>query len=494
MSEYNVNSIKTIEFGEAASERIGMYLSADLEEAVFLGLREIISNAVDEYLQGYGKKIKVFINTQKQVFSVQDEGRGIPVGIRPDGTNSLVAALTLPHTGGKLDNEVYNSAIGTNGIGASIVTHTAEWLDVEVFRNDKVYNASFVHSKKGAVLDGEVRQKDFKSTQTGTTITYKPCESTYKGNKLNVDKLKEYLEELQYLTPKLRIELYIDNEHTPIVYYSENGFSDALKKDGRFHQSPLIYKDTVDNVQIEFALQWSKQGGIKYYANSLYMPDGGSFVTGFKTSLTKAFNNCAGTSFGGEVIRKYLNGFISIKVKVPQFSNQAKTSLANPEARAAVSTFTTNTIKDFFNKHPADLESIVKIIETEQKAEAAADRARKKILEASKEVEQNTKRKVFASDKLKDAEHLGQDSILLVVEGDSAAASMAVARDIKKYGILGLRGKPINCLSNDEEKIYQNEEIKLLLSAMNIVPGKYDPKKLRYGKIAICVDADADRQ
>ena len=138
MSEYNASSIKTLSFGEALnSGKIGMYLSADLEEAVFLGFREIISNSVDEYSQGYGKKIEIKINTKEQIFSVEDYGRGIPVGIRSDGTNSLIAALTMPHTGGKMDNEVYNTAIGLNGIGSSCVTNTAEFLNAEVIRDGK---------------------------------------------------------------------------------------------------------------------------------------------------------------------------------------------------------------------------------------------------------------------------------------------------------------------------------------------------------------------
>lgn len=140
--------------------------------------------------------------------------------------------------------------------------------------------------------------------------------------------------------------------------------------------------------------------------------------------------------------------------------------------------------------YPNECKKVEDFLLREKKAEEAAERARTKVLEATKDVEKNQKKKVFASDKLKDAEFLGEDSVLLLVEGNSAASSMAVARDVSRYGILGLKGKPLNCLSNSEEKIFENEEIKLLLSAMNIVPGKYDSKKLRYGKIAICSDAD----
>lgn len=150
-------------------------------------------------------------------------------------------------------------------------------------------------------------------------------------------------------------------------------------------------------------------------------------------------------------------------------------------------------LESFEKKHSDEFEKILDLLTKELKAEKAAERARQQVLDATKDIEKNQKRKVFASNKLKDAEFLGEDSTLLLVEGDSAAASMAVARDITKYGILALRGKIINPLSNTDEKVYQNEEIKLLLSAMNIIPGKYDSKKLRYGRIAICTDADSDR-
>ena len=222
------------------------------------------------------------------------------------------------------------------------------------------------------------------------------------------------------------------------------------------------------------------------------MPDGGAFISGFKTSLTKTFNSLANSKFDGDKIRAVLDGFVSVKVKVGQFSNQAKTALANPEARTATCAAITNLLKDYARKNPDIFNTVVTILTKIAKAEVAAENARKKVLEATQDIERNTRKKVFASDKLKDAEFLGQDSILLCVEGNSAASSMAMARDVKKYGILALRGKIINCLANDDEDIFENEEVKLLLSALNITPGHYSSKKLRYGRVAICTDSDSD--
>ena len=182
----------------------------------------------------------------------------------------------------------------------------------------------------------------------------------------------------------------------------------------------------------------------------------------------------------------------SVNLKNPIYDGQTKSKITNPELRGLAQRATTMALQDFKVRRANEYKSVIDALTREKKAAAAAERARKQVMEASKDVEKNQKKKVFATDKLKDAEFLGEESTLLLVEGNSAGASMAMARDITKYGILSLRGKVINALSNPEEKIFQNEEIKLLLSAMNIVPGKYDAKKLRYGRIAICSDADSD--
>ena len=488
MSEYNVDSIKTMEFGKACRKRLGMYLSANLEEAIFLGLREIISNSVDEYLQGYGKKINIVIDTKLQRFTVSDEGRGIPVGIRPDGTNSLVAALTLPHTGGKLDNEVYNSAIGTNGIGASVVSHTAQELAAVVGRDGKLYSAYFTSDESGAHLAKDITTQEGNS-KTGTLISYIPDSRVYGNNKLDVDYLKTYLSELQYLTPGLQIVLVVDNDK-PITYYSANGLADALKASERFHKNPFLAKGTVDGVQIEFALQWAKTGSVKYYANSLYMPEGGAFTTGLKTSLTKAFNTVAEKEFKGELIRKYLTGYVSVKVKTPQFSNQAKTSLANPEARTAVAKFTTEQVKAFFTKNSGDLAAIVKIIEAEQKAEAAAQRAREAVNKVASGGKSLNALKDLPS-KLADCNNYGGE--LWLCEGDSASGSAKSARDPATQAIMPLRGKVLNTCTKDVADILKNKEILDITTALGTGIGeRFRLSNLRYDKIIIFSDADED--
>lgn len=469
-----------------------MYLSADRQEAINLGLRELIVNVQDEY-EVYKPKdpfLKITLDSNTHQITVQDNMRGIPVGLRDDGMNSLTAAFLIPHSGGKHTEGAYSSAVGINGEGNKVVCHTAKWLEVRVMRDGKIWFQRFESDEEGAKAIEDVKCIGECGTQTGTHITYVPDRAVYGDVFIDVDKLHQMLREISYFTIGLQIQLIIDGKKE--VFISKNGLIDGLNTTNAISKPFSFFYET-DDCKVELALQWvSKSGEIRGYANGLYMPDGGVFISQFKSSLTRTFNALAKTKYSGDQIRNVLDGFVSVKVKVGQFSNQAKTALANKEAGTATSTAITNALKEFVYRRGTDFDKVVELLNKVQKAEAAAERARKQVMEAAKDVEKNQRKKVFASDKLKDAEFLGENSTLLIVEGNSAMGGMSQARDYTKYGLLAIRGKIINCLSNPEEKIFQNEEIKLLLSAMNIVPGKYDSKKLRYGKIAICTDSDSD--
>ena len=488
---YTANDIVSLSAGRAFREKIGMYLSADRQEAINLGLRELIVNVQDEYEVYKPKEPKLIIklDTKTHEIWVQDNMRGIPVGIRDDGMNSLTAAFLIPHSGGKHTEGVYSSAVGINGEGNKIVCHTAEWLSVEVYRDNKVYYQSFHSDDEGAHADCDVKEHPG-SDETGTLIQYKPDPKVYGDIFIDIESLRMMLKEISMFSTGLRIELIVDGQKE--IFFSQSGLVDGLSKENRL-SLPFSYHYETDDCKVDLALQWvSKKGQIRGYANNLYMPDGGAFISGFKSSLTRTFNSLAKTKYDGETIRDVLDGFVSVKVKMGQFTNQQKTALANPEARAAASSAISECLKQFYLKRRNDFDQVLELLHKIARAEAAAERARQNVLNAAREIEKNQKRKVFASDKLKDAEFLGQNSTLLIVEGNSAMGGMAQARDYTKYGLLAIRGKIINCLSNPEEKIFQNEEIKLLLSAMNIIPGKYNSSKLRYGKIAICSDADSD--
>ena len=493
--DYGVKNIKTLGAGQAYRERIGMYLSGDKQEAINLGLRELVVNVQDEY-QVYkpkNPKCSINIDTSTHVIIVSDNMRGIPVGIREDGTNSLTATFLIPHSGGKMDSEAYKSAVGLNGQGNKVVCHTAQVLEVEVRRDGKIYTQKFESDDMGAHPITDVIESNAPYKESGTIITYIPDKRVYGDVFIDVPSLKEMLKEMSWFAKGLHIELCVDGEIT--VFESKNGLLDGLKTDNALSK-PFSYYYKTDDCEVELALQWVSKGGqIRGYANGLYMPDGGKFITAFKTSLTRTVNSLAKKKkkFTGDEIRKVLSGFVSVKVEEGQFSNQAKTALANAEAATATSTATSEALKDYVSKHPSDFNNVLDLLDRERRAEEAAEKAREKVRNHIEEMTKASKAKILNPDKLRDARKLGQDSILLVNEGLSAGGSMSIGRDPMKYGILMLRGKVKNLLKCSIEEGLDNEEVKLFCQALGLIYGKpYNINKFRYGKIAIAVDADAD--
>ena len=495
---YSANDIQTLSPGRAYRERLGMYLSADLQEAMDLGLRELVYNAQDEYAATNQKdaQIKITINTKTNEITAEDNLRGIPVGIREDGMNSLTAAFLIPHSGAKYDDKTaYSSSVGCNGQGNKIVCHTAKWLKVQVQREGNIYFQSFHETDEGAVADTDV-QIIGKSNKTGTKITYIPSEKVYgKDTRIDITVLSKTLRQLSYFSRGLKIILNVDGEEQ--VFISKNGLIDGLDTTNALSK-PFHYLNNIADCEVELALQWvKKKGQIRGYANGLYMPDGGAFISQFKSSLTRTFNLLADKKFDGEAIRGVLDGYVSVKVRVGQFSNQAKTALANKEAATATSAAITEALKQFSIQRANDFNMVVTMLEKVEKAEEAAERARNAVLNHEKEMMNAAKKKVINSNKLREARVLGQESTLVVVEGDSAGGSISTGRQKAEngdhIGILMLRGKAINALANPIERVLENEEVKLLLQALGLIYGqKYNSKKLRYGKIAISSDADFD--
>lgn len=373
--------------------------------------------------------------------------------------------------------------------GNKIVCHTAEWLEVEVKRDNNIYYQKFHSDDEGAVADDDVKIIG-KTKETGTKITYVPDTKVYGNIFIDVESLKEMLKNMSYFSKGLKFKLVVDGEITE--FYSENGLIDGINNKNALSK-PFSYHYETADCKVELALQWvQKRGEIKGYANSLYVKDGGRFISAFKSSLTRTFNALAHTKFNGDLIRNVLSGFVSVKVRVGQWSNQQKTSLANPEAGTATSAAISECLKEFSIKRQKDFNQVITLLLQVDKAERAADKAREAVLNHSQEMKELRKSKLAFIEKLKDSEELGENSILLCVEGNSAASMVAKARKVDKFGLLSLKGKIINCLSNTEEKYLANEEIKLLLYAMGIDINNYNPKKLRYGKIGICVDGDLD--
>ena len=492
--EYTGNDIKTLSPGRAYRERLGMYLSADLQEAMDLGLRELVYNAQDEYAVTNQKDayIKIVIDTKTNEITAEDNMRGIPCSIREDGMNSLTAAFLIPHSGAKYDDKTaYSSSVGCNGQGNKIVCHTAKWLKVQVQREGNIYFQSFHETDEGAVADTDV-QIIGKSNKTGTKITYIPSEKVYgKDTRIDITVLSKTLRQLSYFSRGLKIILNVDGEEQ--VFISKNGLIDGLDTTNALSK-PFHYLGSIVDCEVELALQWvKKKGQIRGYANGLYMPDGGAFISQFKSSLTRTFNSLAGKKFDGEAIRGVLDGYVSVKVRVGQFSNQAKTALANKEAATATSAAITEALKQFSIQRSNDFNMVVTMLEKVEKAEAAAEKARNAVLNMEKKESEHKKQKITSSDKFKDCEKHGQDSMLIICEGNSALHGLLPARNVINEALYAVRGKVKNLLKHPLDECLENQEVSDIVLALGCgIQNKYRANKLNYGKVAIAVDGDAD--
>ena len=486
---YGIDDIKSLDFREGVRKRVQMYLGSDDLEGTYQAFKEIINNSTDEALAGHGNKIVIDVNERLNKIMVQDFGRGVPFGIRDNGENVLVSIYTKSHTGGKFDDTAYKNVSGLNGVGGSCVCLSSEFFMVVSCRDGKAAEAIFEKGLLQSYREFELNEPN------GTTVVFIPDKEVFKNGEIgySYDRVVNDIKNISYLYTGITFEINEPEQGKYQTFCAENGIVDFIQDNmsSPLHSNIMRAEITDGTDKMEIAFQWGSKHEQSYvFVNGLLCPEGGSPITGAKTAITRTFNSLAKSEFSGEAIRGNLFYVINCSVAQPSFANQTKSKINNANLRTMASNCFSNALKEMKTRYSNEFDSIAEMLKKIARAEAAAERARKQVMEATKDIEKNQKKKVFASDKLKDAEFLGENSTLLLVEGNSAGASMAVARDVTKYGILSLRGKILNCLSNPEEKIFQNEEIKLLLSAMNIVPGKYNSGKLRYGRIAICTDAD----
>ena len=491
--EYNASSIQTLDFRTAIRSRIAMYMGSADNQGVLQCVREIITNSIDEATMGFGNKITVDLYDGNRIV-IADEGRGCPFGKREDGTEALEAIYTMAHSGAKFNDKVFQNVAGMNGIGAKGVALSSDKFEVWSYRNGECGYLGLRNGIKESFTVSPCKDKK----KTGTVVEFIPSQEVYNLEpiKFDFEEIKKMCQDWSYLSKGISFILHNHITNEKVTYLSKNGLIDLMKEKGgrALNKTPLQIVIKEDGIEAEIVMEWtdSRSENWHVFTNGLENVEGGTSLTGIKTALTNYFKKKLKGEANPEILRKGLFYAVSCKVPNPSFANQTKTKVNNPELRGLCQRATTQMLEEFERRHKDEFEKVLELLTKELKAEAAAERARKQVLDAVKDVEKNQKKKVFASDKLKDAEFLGEKSTLLIVEGNSAAASMAIARDITKYGILAIRGKILNCLAHPDEKIFQNEEIKLLLSAMNITPGKYNASKLRYGRIAICVDADSD--
>lgn len=497
IENYGIDSIQHLETREAMRTRIQMYLGSDDTEGIYQALKEIINNSTDEALAGYGDKIEITLDEETNRIEVRDYGRGVPFGIK-DGKNILVAIYTESHTGGKFDKNAYKNSSGLNGIGGTAVCMSSKYFNVRSIRDGKVAEAYF---DEGILKDyREVELKDSgiieeEKKKSGTLVIFKPDREVFVNDTegFSYDRICSEIKNISYLNRGIHFVVATKSGKRE-EYYSENGIADFIKDhvEKPLMLAPILASATDGTDEVEIAFMWTADPTQDYvFVNGLYCPEGGSPITGAKTKITTKIKSLSGENFDAELIRKGLVYAINCRVVNPSFANQTKSKINNPNLRTLASQAFDDGLTQFFNS--PDFGPIIEMMKKFANAEKAADRAREAALNRNKKMAELRKQKVAFLDKLADAENLGEDSILCICEGDSAGNAIIAGRDTKSYGVMYLRGKMLNGLKeDDDEKYFSNKEIELLIYALGIDVGHYDKKKLRYGKIAICVDADDD--
>jgi DNA gyrase/topoisomerase IV subunit B len=410
---YGINDIQHLTFREGIRQKVPMYLGSDDTEGIYQAFKEIINNSTDEALAGYGDRIEIEVSEKENQVSVKDYGRGVPFGTRENGENVLVSIYTESHTGGKFTKSAYANSSGLNGIGGSAVCLSSKFFQVTSYRDGKAASAAFIQG----ILDN---YEEFNTKEAnGTLVTFIPDKEVFKNmtEGFSYDRIVSEIRNISYLNKGVHFVITnIETKETK-EFYSKNGIADFVMDEAK---SPLMKpiictaKDDVDEVEIAFCWTAGKEASY-VFVNGLYCPEGGSPITGAKTTLTTQIKKMSGEDLDADLIRKGLVYAINYKVAEPSFANQTKSKINNPNLRTLASKAFKDGLEEFQNSK--DFETIIKMLIKVQKAEKAADRARRQILETSREIEKNASKKVFNTDKLKDAEFLGQDSTLLIVEG-----------------------------------------------------------------------------
>ena len=412
---YDINSIESLSFKEGVRQRIQMYLGSSTTEGLWQGLKEIINNSTDESSAGYGNKIVIGVDEKNQEFSVRDWGRSVPFGFRENGENVLVSIFSKAHTGGKFDHKSYAQSVGTNGIGSSATCLSSDYFQVESYRNGMAAIARF--EKGENVSYKEINTKE----ATGTYIFYKPSNEVFKDAQepLTYNRVCEEVENISYLNSGVEFIVKDLNNNKEIKYYSKNGISDFIinKVKNPIMSKPILCsrKDSTDEVEV--ALIWTKDKEKFYcFVNGGYCNEGGAPITGAKTSITNTLKRLIGKDIDPDLFRRGLCYVINCKVANPSFEGQTKSKINNSNLRTLAGQAVKEALEDFSNT--ADFKLIADQIKLFSKAEAAANKSREAILNHTKEMKEIRKNKLAFIDKLKDSEQLGQNSILLCVEGE----------------------------------------------------------------------------
>ena len=504
--EYGADQIQILEGLEAVRKRPGMYIGSTSSRGLHHLVYEIVDNSVDEALAGCCSEIDVTINEDNSI-TVIDNGRGIPTDINhKSGRPAVEVVFTILHAGGKFGGGGYKVSGGLHGVGASVVNALSNWLEVEIFKDGKIYNQRY---ERGKVMYDLKVIGECPKDKTGTKVTFLPDDTIFEETVYEYNILKDRLRETAFLTKGLKISLHdmrdLDDQGNPRtnIFHYEGGIKEFVtylnNSKTPLYNNILYFEGTKNNVYVEVAFQHndSYTENVASFVNNIITPEGGTHLVGFRNAITKTFNDYArqnkilkdaDQNLTGDDIREGLTAIISIKVEEPQFEGQTKQKLGNSEARGAVESIVSEQLTYFLEQNP----SVAKII---CEKSILAQRAR----EAARKARELTRRKTALDGlalpgKLADCSDKNPENCeIFIVEGDSAGGSAKKARSRATQAILPLRGKILNVEKARLDKILSNAEIRSMITAFGTgIHDDFDISKLRYHKIIIMTDADVD--
>lgn len=500
--QYDEQSIQILEGLDAVRKRPGMYIGSTDGRGLHHLVWEILDNSIDEAMNGFGKNIHITIGKDNSI-KIEDEGRGMPVGMHSSGVSTLQVIFTVLHAGGKFSSESgYKRSGGLHGVGASVVNALSEWLEVTVAYNGNLYRMSF--SNGGSKISK--LENLGKTNKTGSTVWFKPDEKIFGKTSFNTELINERAQESAFLLKGIKLSVKDEKTNNTEVFHYDNGlynFIEFLNDDRVTMHEPITFEGAVGEIAVSFALQYTDdyQENTYSFVNLVRTTDGGTHEVGYKTALTKVMNDFArkigvlkdkDKNFDGNDVREGCTSVLSVSIPetLLQFEGQTKSKLGTVEAKTAVENFVSEKLSYFLEEHRELASVILKKISRASQAREAARKAR----EDARKGKKNGKSEKILSGKLAPCQSKDyRKTELFLVEGDSAGGSAKQGRDSKVQAILPLRGKVLNTEKASMSDIEKNEELNTIIHALGAgVGSEFEIKDMNYSKVIIMTDADTD--
>ena len=503
---YDADSISILEGLEAVRKRPGMYIGSVSTKGLNHLIYEIVDNAVDEHLAGYCDKIQVILEKDGSA-TVIDNGRGVPVGMHQKGVSAARIVYTTLHAGGKFDDTAYKTSGGLHGVGSSVVNALSIYMDVKISMEGAIHHDRYERGIPVVELENGLLPVIGKTRKTGTEVNFLPDDTIFEKTKFKAEEVKSRLHETAYLNPNLTI-IFEDRRgaQTEHIEYHEKdgilGFIRDLNQKKEAIHDPIYFKGESEGIEVEVVFQYVNEfhENVLGFCNNIYNAEGGTHLTGFKTTFTTAMNQYArelgilkekDSNFTGADIRNGMTAIVSIKHPDPRFEGQTKTKLDNPDASKATGKVTGEEIVRYFDRNLDTLKKVISCAEKAAKIRKTEEKAKTNLLTKQKySFDSNGK---LANCESRDANKCE----IFIVEGDSAGGSAKTARDRSYQAILPIRGKILNVEKASIDKVLANAEIKTMINAFGCgfsegYGNDFDITKLRYNKIIIMADADVD--